>query len=106
MQKFDIWPVNVRVDYSPHHVDIAALTGGKYAELVNLVPWKVRNKTFQPASSRLFQHNLLITEEQMQGIELQLKHVHAAGIYGWGNVCETILGEWLEDVSQNQVCFT
>ncbi|KAG7582518.1 Autophagy-related protein 2 CAD motif [Arabidopsis suecica] len=76
-QKFDIWPVSVRVDYSPHHVDIAALTGGKYAELVNLVPWK--------------------------GIELQLKHVHAAGIYGWGNVCETILGEWLEDVSQNQI---
>ncbi|ESQ47980.1 hypothetical protein EUTSA_v10019879mg [Eutrema salsugineum] len=76
-QKFDIWPVIVRVDYSPHHVDLAALTGGKYAELVNLVPWK--------------------------GIELQLKHVHAAGIYGWGNVCETILGEWLEDISQNQI---
>ncbi|KAJ0264446.1 Autophagy-related protein 2 [Hirschfeldia incana] len=76
-QKFDIWPVTVRVDYSPHHVDLAALTGGKYAELVNLVPWK--------------------------GIELKLKHVHAAGIYGWGNVCETVLGEWLEDVSQNQI---
>ncbi|XP_010521447.1 PREDICTED: autophagy-related protein 2 [Tarenaya hassleriana] len=76
-QKFDVWPVTVRVDYSPHHVDLAALTGGKYAELVNLVPWK--------------------------GIELKLKHVHAAGIYGWGNVCETILGEWLEDISQNQV---
>ncbi|VVA98194.1 unnamed protein product [Arabis nemorensis] len=76
-QKFDIWPVSVRVDYSPHHVDLAALTGGKYAEFVNLVPWK--------------------------GIELQLKHVHAAGIYGWGNVCETILGEWLEDISQNQI---
>ncbi|CAN8258801.1 unnamed protein product [Cochlearia groenlandica] len=76
-QKFDIWPVSVRVDYSPHHVDIAALTGGKYAELLNLVPWK--------------------------GIELHLKHVHAAGIYGWGNVCETILGEWLEDISQNQI---
>lgn len=39
----------------------------------------------------------------MQGVELQLKHVHAAGIYGWGNVCETIAGEWLEDISQNQV---
>lgn len=50
LQKFDIWPVSVRVDYSPHHVDIAALTGGKYAELVNLVPWKVRNNIFQPAS--------------------------------------------------------
>ncbi|RID63268.1 hypothetical protein BRARA_E02285 [Brassica rapa] len=76
-QKFDIWPVTVRVDYSPHHVDLAALTGGKYAELVNLVPWK--------------------------GIELKLKHVHAAGIYGWGNVCETVVGEWLEDISQNQI---
>lgn len=76
-QKFDIWPVTVRVDYSPHHVDLAALTGGKYAELVNFVPWK--------------------------GIELQLKHVHAAGMYGWGNVGETVLGEWLEDISQNQI---
>ncbi|XP_058075569.1 autophagy-related protein 2-like, partial [Magnolia sinica] len=38
-----------------------------------------------------------------QGIELQLKHVHAVGIYGWGNVCETIVGEWLEDISHNQV---
>lgn len=47
LQKFDIWPVSVRVDYSPHHVDLAALTGGKYAELVNLVPWKVRNKNVQ-----------------------------------------------------------
>ncbi|KAA8536190.1 hypothetical protein F0562_028668 [Nyssa sinensis] len=47
-QKFDIWPVLVRIDYSPRHVDLAALRGGKYVELVNLVPWK--------------------------GVELQLKH--------------------------------
>lgn len=39
----------------------------------------------------------------MQGVEIQLKHVHAVGIYGWGSVCETIIGEWLEDISQNQV---
>jgi autophagy-related protein 2 len=39
-----------------------------------------------------------------QGVELNLKHVHASGIYGWGSVCETALGEWLEDISQNQVC--
>ncbi|KAI9181365.1 hypothetical protein LWI28_014271 [Acer negundo] len=76
-QKFDIWPILVRVDYSPSHVDLAALSGGKYVELVNLVPWK--------------------------GVELQLKHVHAVGIYGWGSVCETIIGEWLEDISQNQI---
>ncbi|GAV66348.1 ATG_C domain-containing protein/Chorein_N domain-containing protein [Cephalotus follicularis] len=76
-QKFDIWPILVRVDYSPSRVDLAALRGGKFVELVNLVPWK--------------------------GVELQLKHVHAVGVYGWGSVCETIIGEWLEDISQNQI---
>lgn len=39
----------------------------------------------------------------MQGVELNLKHVHAVGVYGWSSVCETIIGEWLEDISQNQV---
>ncbi|XP_042482535.1 autophagy-related protein 2 [Macadamia integrifolia] len=76
-QKFDIWPVLVRVDYSPCRVDVAALRSGRYVELVNLVPWK--------------------------GIELHLKHVHAVGVYGWNRVSETILGEWLEDISQNQI---
>ncbi|CAO2827290.1 unnamed protein product [Amaranthus hypochondriacus] len=76
-QKFDIWPIILRVDYRPSRVDLAALSGGKYVELVNLVPWK--------------------------GVELHLKHVEAAGIYGWANVCETIAGEWLEDISQHQV---
>ncbi|XP_043709640.1 autophagy-related protein 2 [Telopea speciosissima] len=76
-QKFDILPVLVRVDYSPCRVDLAALRSGRYVELVNLVPWK--------------------------GIELHLKHVHAVGVYGWNRVCETIVGEWLEDISQNQI---
>ncbi|KAI3992000.1 hypothetical protein MKX01_014891 [Papaver californicum] len=76
-QKFDIWPVVFRVDYNPRRVDLAALGGGNYVHLVNLVPWK--------------------------GIELELKHVHAVGIYGWGSVCETIAGEWLEDISHNQI---
>ncbi|XP_052191983.1 autophagy-related protein 2 [Diospyros lotus] len=76
-QMFDMWPVLVRVDYNPRRVDLAALRGGKYVELVNLVPWK--------------------------GVELQLKHVHAIGVYGWNSVCETIVGEWLEDISQNQI---
>ncbi|XP_022725387.1 autophagy-related protein 2-like isoform X2 [Durio zibethinus] len=75
--QFDIWPILVRVDYRPRNVDMAALTGGKYVELVNIVPWK--------------------------GVELELKHVHAVGVYGWGSVCETIIGEWLEDISQNQI---
>ncbi|XP_048128859.1 autophagy-related protein 2 isoform X2 [Rhodamnia argentea] len=76
-QKFDIKPFSVRVDYIPQHLDLAALGGGKYVELVNLVPWK--------------------------GIELHLKPVQAVGVYGWNNVCETIIGEWLEDISQNQI---
>lgn len=76
-QKFDIWPLLIRVDYSPCHVDLTALSGGKYVELVNLVPWK--------------------------DVELQLKNVQGAGLYGWNSVCETILGEWLEDISKNQI---
>lgn len=76
-QKFDIWPIILRVDYCPSRVDLAALSGGKYVELVNLVPWK--------------------------GVELHLKHVQAAGVYGWSNLCEITIGEWLEDISQNQI---
>ncbi|XP_060168251.1 autophagy-related protein 2 isoform X1 [Lycium barbarum] len=76
-QKFDIWPVHLRVDYSPCRVDLAALRSGKYVELVNLVPWK--------------------------GIDLHLKHVQALGVYGWSGICEIIIGEWLEDISQNQI---
>lgn len=76
-QKFDIWPVLIQVDYTPAHVDLAALRSGKYVELVNLLPWKK--------------------------VELQLKHVHSVGVYGWSSVGEIVLGEWLEDISQNQV---
>ncbi|KAL8143574.1 hypothetical protein V2J09_016606 [Rumex salicifolius] len=76
-QKFDIQPIVLRVDYRPSRVDLAALSGGKYVELVNVVPWK--------------------------GVELHLKHVHAVGVYGWKNLCEIMTEEWLEDISQNQI---
>ncbi|OWM79230.1 hypothetical protein CDL15_Pgr003402 [Punica granatum] len=66
VQKFDVRPLLVRVDYIPERVDLAALSGGKYVELMNLVPWK--------------------------GVELQLKHVHAVGIYGWGNIHKVLHG--------------
>ncbi|XP_078447806.1 autophagy 2 [Wolffia australiana] len=76
-QKFDIHPAVIRVDYIPHHVDMAALRAGNYVQLINLVPWK--------------------------GIEIQLKPVHAVGVYGWGSICDTVIGAWLEDISQNQI---
>nr|GEV27007.1 autophagy-related protein 2 [Tanacetum cinerariifolium] len=76
-QKFSISPVLFRVDYIPSGVDLVALGHGKYVELVNLFQWK--------------------------GVELKLKHVQAVGVYGWSSVCETIFGEWLEDISQNQI---
>lgn len=41
IQKCDINPVVIRVDYNPRHIDLAALRGGNYTELLNLVPWKV-----------------------------------------------------------------
>ncbi|XP_076951315.1 autophagy-related protein 2-like [Bidens hawaiensis] len=76
-QKFSISPVVIRVDYIPSHVDLVALGHGKFVELVNVFQWK--------------------------GVELKLKHVESVGVYGWSSVCETIIGEWLEDISQNQI---
>ncbi|KAL0928093.1 hypothetical protein M5K25_002333 [Dendrobium thyrsiflorum] len=76
-QKCDVKPLVVRVDYIPRHMDLASLRSGNYVELLNLVSWK--------------------------GIDLQLKQVCAVGIYGWASVCETVVGQWLEDISRNQV---
>lgn len=76
-QKCVVKPLVVCVDYIPRHMDLASLRSGNYVELLNLVPWK--------------------------GIELQLKQVCAGGVYGWASVCETIVGQWLEDISHNQV---
>lgn len=85
-------------------MDIAALRSGNYAELVNLVPWKVNDVVCKFSMFRWLLSFILLTPLNIaQGIELLLKHVHAAGVYGWGNVCDIILGQWLEDVSQNQV---
>ena len=41
MQIFEVLPLNIRVDYLPRRVDLAALRGGNYTELVNMVQWKV-----------------------------------------------------------------
>ena len=48
-------------------------------------------------------HIIIIFYELMQGVELKLTHVHGVGVHGWGSVCEMAIGEWLEDISQNQV---
>ncbi|KAJ3694804.1 hypothetical protein LUZ60_000181 [Juncus effusus] len=76
-QKFDVRPLVIKVDYIPRQFDPVSLSRGNYAELLNLVPWK--------------------------GIDLKLKNVSAVGVYGFGSICETVLGEWLEDISHNQV---
>ncbi|XP_020589380.1 autophagy-related protein 2 [Phalaenopsis equestris] len=76
-QKCDVKPLVVCVDYVPRHMDLTSLRSGNYVELLNLVPWK--------------------------GIDLQLKQVCAVGVYGWASLCETVVGQWLEDISHNQV---
>ncbi|XP_042376736.1 autophagy-related protein 2-like isoform X2 [Zingiber officinale] len=76
-QKCVVKPLIVCVDYIPRHFDPASLRRGNYAELLNLVPWK--------------------------GIDLKLKQVCAIGVYGWNNIFETVIGEWLEDIANNQV---
>lgn len=76
-QKCEIHPLTIHVDYVPRRVDLVALRGGNYAELLNLVSWK--------------------------GIDLNLKGVETGGISGWSSVSEIVVGKWLEDISQNQV---
>ncbi|KAI5056458.1 hypothetical protein GOP47_0028276 [Adiantum capillus-veneris] len=76
-QVCELQPFSIRVDYIPRRVDINALRSGNYAELANLVSWK--------------------------GIELELKHVKATGVHGWGALSGIVVGEWLEDISRNQI---
>ena len=45
VQMFEVLPFNIRVDYLPRRVDLAALRAGNYVELVNMVQWKVRPLT-------------------------------------------------------------
>ncbi|XP_057821623.2 autophagy-related protein 2 isoform X2 [Cryptomeria japonica] len=76
-QKCEIRPLTIHVDYIPRRFNFVALKGGNYAELLNLFSWK--------------------------GINLHLKHVEAAGVYGWARISEIVIDEWLEDITQNQV---
>ncbi|KAJ7002352.1 hypothetical protein NC653_012415 [Populus alba x Populus x berolinensis] len=98
-QKFDIWPIILRIVYSPHHVDLAALSIGIVRGTC---------ETLSPGRNQfcgqflLTGSNYLGVLQSTFGVELQLKHVHAVGVYGWGSVCETIIGEWLVEISQNQ----
>ncbi|GLJ21511.1 hypothetical protein SUGI_0397720 [Cryptomeria japonica] len=39
--KCEIRPLTIHVDYIPHRVNLVALQGGNYAELLNLISWKV-----------------------------------------------------------------
>lgn len=32
-----------------------------------------------------------------------MKHVRATAIHGWGTLSGIVVGEWLEDISRNQV---
>lgn len=76
-QMFEVLPFNIRIDYSPRRMDLAALRAGNFAELVNMIQWK--------------------------GIELDLKHVKAAGVHGVGSFSKIFLNEWLQDILQNQI---
>lgn len=63
----------------------------------------IKHYCFQTIVPRKFYCRQWILWLYLQGIDLQLKHVCATGIYGWSNICETVVGEWLEDIAHNQV---
>jgi hypothetical protein len=91
---FEVLPFNIRVDYLPRRVDLAALRAGNFAELVNMVQWKVHFLRFLSAGiaylvaliqcTKPGNFNQIVTKFYVvvQGIELQLKHVKAAGVHG------------------------
>eukprot|EP00850_Spirogloea_muscicola_P021760 SM000261S09959 [mRNA] locus=s261:40005:47019:+ [translate_table: standard] len=76
-QVCELRPITVRVDYLPRRINLRALRGGNYGELLNFVRW--------------------------QGVELQLKRVRIVGAAGWEALGGAFLGEWLEHVAATQV---
>jgi hypothetical protein len=42
-QKFDVKPLILHINYIPRQFDPIALSKGNYAELLNILPWKVNS---------------------------------------------------------------
>ena len=77
LQKVDIQPFSVVIDYQPRRLDAAALRAGSFVEVLNLVPWG--------------------------GVQLDLPHVKASGLHGWLALGSAVGNAYLQDIASSQV---
>ncbi|KAH8920952.1 hypothetical protein BT69DRAFT_1283572 [Atractiella rhizophila] len=77
LQRVEIWPVKIKMDYKPKRVDYSALRQGKTIELMN------------------FFH--------FEGSEMTLRHITVNGISGWSKMGDLLQDVWTRDVKANQL---
>ncbi|KAI9341790.1 ATG C terminal domain-containing protein [Zopfochytrium polystomum] len=68
-----IYPISMKIDYKPKHVDYKSLKGGNFVEIMNFFP--------------------------LDGAEMTLRDVRVTGVKGWSRLGEIVLGKWLPHVS-------
>jgi len=77
LQKVEIQAFIIVIDYQPRRLDAAALRSGSFVEVLNLVPWG--------------------------GVQLDLPHVKASGLQGWGALGSAVGNAYLQDIASSQV---
>ncbi|KAA6418149.1 MAG: Autophagy-related 2 [Trebouxia sp. A1-2] len=77
LQKVEIQAFSIVIDYQPRRLDAAALRSGSFMEVLNLVPWG--------------------------GVQLDLPHVKASGLQGWGALGSAVGNAYLQDIASSQV---
>ena len=76
-QSCDIGGVKMKIDYRPHHINYKSLKNGDYLEALNLFI--------------------------LEGMELDLEHLMLSGIDGWGELGNTVLSSWANDIYRHQI---
>ncbi|GAB4814248.1 hypothetical protein N2152v2_001294 [Parachlorella kessleri] len=77
IQRCEVQPFTVTIDYQPQRVDIAALRRGDLAEVLNLFPWG--------------------------GVTLQFRHLRLFGVHDASTLGTALASAWLEDIVKYQV---
>ncbi|KAL4447967.1 hypothetical protein ABPG75_005186 [Micractinium tetrahymenae] len=75
-QRCEVQPFMLTINYRPHRVDLAALSSGQLAEVLNLVPWG--------------------------GVSLQFRHLRLFGMQGIGGVGTALASAYMEDIARFQ----
>jgi hypothetical protein len=73
----EVYPVILKVDYRPKHVNYSSLKDGQFVELVN------------------FFH--------LDAAEMHLSHVKLTGIKGYDRLVEAVLNHWLPHIRETQL---